>query len=98
MTEVTVELLEKFGQAQEALIIRQDTKIDNLEQMIAALTTGYAELTAMVEALVEERMNSEDAEAFIQLLVAKKRKILEALNLGHINAENSSETFNPTYQ
>lgn len=93
MADDTAELLNKFAEAQVDLIARLEAKHETLEQMFAAILAGYAEIAAMVEALVEERLVSDDTGAFIALLVEKKKKFIESLQLGKIDAENNARRF-----
>lgn len=95
MLERISEGLIQFGKEQEALIVRYEAKIDNLEQMFATMVAGYADVAAMCEALVEERLQGGNPEAFGAVLVAKRAKILEALQTGIVDAEDNFERFAP---
>lgn len=95
MPDITSEMLDEFATAQEALIARLDAKIDAQEQMLAAMMVGYVELAAMTEALIQERLSGEDVEEFGKLLLEKKKKILESIQLGQTHAEDNFARFTP---
>jgi hypothetical protein len=90
--------IDEFGKAQEALIARLENKIEQQEQMLAAMVVGYVELAAMTEALIEERLLQDNVEEFGELLAEKKRKILESIQLGQMNAEDKFNRFTPHNQ
>lgn len=85
--------IDEFSKAQRALIARLEVKIDNLETMLGSMVLGYAELTAMVDTLVHDRLQhleTDDAQRFMNELDRNKRKVIEALQSGHDDAKTST--------
>ena len=85
-----IELLDNFGKAQGAIIARLEAKVEQQEQLLATLVSGYLDIAAMVQALVDERIN--DLE-FQEAVGNNRAAMMQALQYGTVNAQDQSNQF-----
>ncbi len=86
------DLMVKVFESFRAEMLRLEARIDQLEQQNAALTTGFMDLTTIVDSMVEH-FHLKDDEDFGALLYSHKQKMLEILRQGIKDAETSANKF-----
>jgi ribosomal protein L16 Arg81 hydroxylase len=88
-------LLETFSSAVDERERRQDELIQQFERQVALITQAYAEMAAMLEALISSIINSDETkrQEFFEALKASRTTMVDTLNYAKQTAEGSTDRF-----
>jgi hypothetical protein len=94
-TKLVSNLLESYAREHQVRIEKQDQLMEQFERQLAALTSGYAELASLVEALLSMVVNTspEKMEEFYTHLRSSREQMLDTLRYATQSAAGSEDKF-----